>query len=156
MNGYISKPIRMEALKAELEKYSEGAETAGAGPARATPAPPAEGAFSPSELLDRVDNDRDLLKELVEIFKDEFPGQLEALRGAVREADAKRVGVLAHGLKGMFANLAATRAAAVAAQLERMGKSGETQGLTQAFAELEAESAVLLPLLDSCVLEVCR
>jgi len=156
MSGYLSKPIRTEALKAEPEKFSEPVGTAEAAPARAIAAAQDQAAFSASELLERVDNDRDLLKELVEIFREEFPGQLEQLRGAVTHADVRRVGALAHGLKGMFANLAATRAAAAAAQLERMGKDGVTQGLTRAFAEFESESAALLPLVDSCLVEVHR
>jgi two-component system sensor histidine kinase/response regulator len=155
MNDYLSKPIGTVALTAELEKFSEGVGTRDT-PARATVTAQDEATFSASELLERVDNDRDLLKELVEIFREEFPGQLVQLRGAVAQQDLRRVGVLAHALRGMFANLAATRAAAAAAQLERMGKDGVTQGLAQAFARLESESAAVLPLLDSCLVEAHR
>ena len=39
--------------------------------------------FDPEELLARVENDRELLQDLLMIFKEEFPGHLQALREAV-------------------------------------------------------------------------
>jgi hypothetical protein len=59
-------------------------------------------------------------------------------------------------LMGMFANLAAGRAAALAANLESIGRASDTAGLVQAVRALETESATLFRLLDSCLLEVCR
>jgi HPt (histidine-containing phosphotransfer) domain-containing protein len=56
--------------------------------------------FDRGELLARVDNDRELLYELLTIFKEEFPRRLQALREAVDSGDGKLVAVAAHGLKG--------------------------------------------------------
>ena len=39
--------------------------------------------FDHQELLARVENDRELLRDLLTIFKEEFPLQLRALREAV-------------------------------------------------------------------------
>ena len=39
--------------------------------------------FDPEELLARVENDHELLQDLLVIFKEEFPGHLQALREAV-------------------------------------------------------------------------
>ena len=86
-----------------------------------------EGAFSLNTLLNRVDQDRELLKELVEIFKHEFPRYRDELRQAVAQSDLQRVSTVGHALKGMFANLAADQAAALAANLERIGKGTETR-----------------------------
>jgi HPt (histidine-containing phosphotransfer) domain-containing protein len=52
------------------------------------------------ELLARLDNDRDLLHELFAIFKEEFPRQVYALRGAVACQDLRRVGNVSHTLNG--------------------------------------------------------
>ena len=41
-----------------------------------------------SELLARVDNDRELLCDLLSIFKREFPEHLQALRNAVAANDS--------------------------------------------------------------------
>jgi PAS domain S-box-containing protein len=157
MDGYISKPIRAEALKAELNKFSGSEWRAGhADEDGGRPANQEEAVFSLSALLERVDQDRELLKELLEIFKQEFPRYQEELRQAVKQGDLKQVGTVAHALKGMFANLAADRAATLAANLERLGKGTEKAELAGAMAELETECKTLLPMLDSCLMEVGR
>ncbi len=113
-----------------------------------------ESSFHYAELLARVDNDRELLQDLVTIFKEEFPRHLQALREAVESRDGKRVAVAAHTLKGMLSNLAAGDASAAAARLEQMGRNGETSELCKVFASFEKDAAKLLPQLDACIAEV--
>jgi len=112
-----------------------------------------EVAVNLSELLVRVDNDLDLLCELIGIFKEEFPRLLQALQQSVAREDAKQVEVTSHALKGMLSGLSVTRAAAIAARLEQMGREGKTSGLTEALALFESEVADLLPELDACAEE---
>lgn len=112
--------------------------------------------FDQEELLARVDNDRELLRDLLMIFKDEFPRYLLALREAVEARDGKRVAAEAHALNGMLSNLAATQAAATAARLEQLGRQGETSGFEKVFAAFESDARKLLPQLDACMAEVCR
>jgi two-component system, sensor histidine kinase and response regulator len=156
MDGYISKPIRKDVLKAELERFS-GRKSDGANPAPGVDrgATADENSFSPSELLERVDNDRELMKELLEIFQKDFPHHRQELLQAVAADDMRRIATIGHTLKGMFANLAAGRAASLAANLEVIGRASERTGLAEAVQALEAEAATLLPLLDSCLLETC-
>jgi len=157
MNGNISKPIRSEVLEAELERVSGNVIQAGAERTNSAPAATIEeAAFSFSTLLQRVDNDRELLRELLEIFKHEFPRYRAELRSAVAQKELKRVSSLGHALKGMFANLAADRATALAGNLERLGKGNETEELDAALEAFEAESTALLPILDSCLMETRR
>jgi two-component system, sensor histidine kinase and response regulator len=155
MDGYLSKPIRRDVLRAELERFSGGANNAAA-PTVEREAPGDGESFNYSELLERVDHDRELLKELLEIFQRDFPAHRQELMDAAAAGDMKRVAATGHTLKGMFANLAAGRAASLAANLERIGKAAETEGLADAVQALERETAALRPLLDSCLLEVCR
>ena len=77
------------------------------------------------ELLSRVDNDRELLLDLFAIFKDEFPRHLQALRDAVSRDDMKQAATVSHTLKGMLSNLAVTRAARGAGQLEELALAKE-------------------------------
>jgi HPt (histidine-containing phosphotransfer) domain-containing protein len=100
------------------------------------------------ELLVRVDNDLELLRELIGIFKEEFPHLLQALQQSVAREDAKQVEVTSHALKGMLSGLSVTRAAAIAARLEQMGREGKTSGLTDVLTLFEREIADLLPELD--------
>ncbi len=110
--------------------------------------------FDHGELLARVDNDRELLHDLLTIFKEEFPRHLQALREAVDSGDGKRVAVAAHGLKGMLLNVAAGQAAAAAGRLEQMGCRGEASGFQKAFLAFERDAMTLLPQLDACMAEV--
>jgi HPt (histidine-containing phosphotransfer) domain-containing protein len=111
--------------------------------------------FDPAELLARVDNDRELLLDLVLIFKKEFPGHLRTLREAVESRDGKRVRVAAHTLKGMLSNVAANRAAAAAAHLEQMGRNEEGSGFQESFAAFDSEAMKLLAQLEAYMAEVC-
>ena len=107
-----------------------------------------------AELLARVENDRGLMRELLLIFKDEFPGHLQALRDAVDSMDGDRVTAEAHTLKGMLSNLAATSAADAAARLEQLGQNREISKFQEACSTFESVSKDLLLQLDACMAEV--
>jgi two-component system sensor histidine kinase/response regulator len=98
-----------------------------------------------SELLTRVEGDRQLLTEILLIFKEEWPMRMRELRDAVQSRDLGRIAKESHGLKGMLANLAAHRAAAAAADLERAGREEREGDATSTFTVLEREGEALLP-----------
>src|ERR1700674_1276851 len=101
------------------------------------------------DLLLRVDNDHDLLCELIEMFKEEFPRVLQSLQQSGVREEKKNVEVPSHALKGMLSGLSVTRAAAIASQLEQMGRDRKSSGITETLALLEHEVANLLPELDA-------
>jgi HPt (histidine-containing phosphotransfer) domain-containing protein len=106
-----------------------------------------------SELLVRVDNDRDLVRELIVIFKEQFPLLLRQLQESVALEDTNRVETASHALKGMLSCLSATRAAALAGRLEQMGREGKTSGLSDVLTLFEDEAEKLLPELDGYAAE---
>jgi HPt (histidine-containing phosphotransfer) domain-containing protein len=106
-----------------------------------------------TDLLNRVDNDRELLVELFSIFKMEFPTHLQRLSEAIIREETKQVETESHALKGMLLNLSASRAAAVATELERMGRENKIGGMKVAFAEFQREAEALLSHMDECVIE---
>jgi two-component system, sensor histidine kinase and response regulator len=103
------------------------------------------------ELLIRVDNDRDLLRELIEIFKEEFPRLLQQLLEQIVRGDMKSVESTAHGLKGMLSGLSAMRAAGVAARIEQMGRERNSSRLNDEVALLEREVEKVSPELDASI-----
>ena len=105
------------------------------------------------ELLARVENDCKLLNDLVEIFCDEFPGQLKSLENAVARHDVGQTVKLSHALKGMLANLSVTKAAASAARLEQLARAGEAASLPVALAALLQDVQGLVPAMKSYVSE---
>ncbi len=108
-----------------------------------------------AELLARVENDRELMRDLLLIFKEEFPRHLQALRDAVASMNGERVAAEAHSLKGMLSNLAAGPAAGAAARLEQLGRNREVSEFREACASFEDISKELLLQLDTCMAEVC-
>jgi two-component system sensor histidine kinase/response regulator len=107
-----------------------------------------------TELLERIENDQELLRELLNIFKEDFPQTMRSLQSAVNAEDLKNSSRLSHTLKGMLSSLGATPAAAAAAKLEALSSAGETASLEGAFNALEAEAHRLLPELEAYMAEV--
>jgi HPt (histidine-containing phosphotransfer) domain-containing protein len=108
------------------------------------------------DLLTRLDNDRELFRELLKIFKEEFPCLLQSLQEVVVRGDLKGVEVKAHTVKGMLANVSFVRAAASAARLERMGQQCVTQGLPEELGRLEQEASLALAELEAYCTEMVR
>src|SRR5262249_54668247 len=84
--------------------------------------------FDPESLWERVDGDRDLLRELVEIFDQEFPGMLARLEASIQQGDAVDMAKAAHKIKGTLLQFSGKSAAAAAQALELMGKEEKTEG----------------------------
>jgi two-component system, sensor histidine kinase and response regulator len=154
MDGYVSKPVRTDFLRAEIDRLAQPhlAETPGPNQQKEKSMPSTIIDFT--ELSARVENDRELMRELLVIFKGEFPRHLQALRAAVNSLDGEKVATEAHTLKGMLSNLAAGSAADAAARLEQLGRSRDVTGFQEACASFEGISKDLLLQLDTCMVEV--
>lgn len=116
---------------------------------------PTGSSFDMAELLERVENDCELLRNLLIIFKEDFPGHFQALRQAAKEGDMKRLSEASHTLKGMLSNLAANRAATAVARLDQLARSEESAGIPAAFQLFESEIADLLPKLEIFISDEC-
>jgi len=155
MDGYVSKPVRAGLLSAEIERVLRQAHVETRGPNHKAEKHMSNTSIDFAELLSRVENDRELMRDLLMIFKEEFPRHLQVLRDAVDSVDGEKVAAAAHTLKGMLANLAASPAAAAAARLEKLGKNREVSGFQEACTSFENISKELLLQLDTSMAEVC-
>jgi len=158
MDGYVSKPIQAGILRAEIDRLTqakimiEGECMTSATVTNDSNPSPASRVNLP-ELLIRVENDRELLCDLLSIFKKEFPVYLKSLENAVVRKDVAEIASVSHTLKGMLSNLAVAKASASAARLEQLARAGETISLRDAFAEFERDVHGLLPEMESCMAE---
>ena len=151
MDGYVSKPIRVDLLKAEIERCVSGRAARKEEHMKESTEPSTLADFEMVELLARVDNDRELLRELLDIFKEDSPRHLQALREAVARADSAVVANEAHALKGMLSNLSAKPAAATAAALELLARQSKTADFPAVFDSFERQMARLLTEVDACL-----
>lgn len=116
-----------------------------------------ESAIDFTELLARVDNDRELLVDLMSIFKEDFPRHIRELTDVIAARDMKKLTVVSHTLKGMLANLAVTRAATAAAKLEQLARDSATDlEIAEAFSAFQFEVQGLLPEMETYLAEVQR
>jgi PAS domain S-box-containing protein len=120
MDGYISKPIRPVELDELLDGYI--AQKMSATPQQ-QPVAVSNGSVDVAQLLDRIEDDRGFLAELVDIFRRDYPQNIEAVKSAIDKESPAELQRSAHALKGALGNLSAIRAATLAAELERMGRS---------------------------------
>jgi HPt (histidine-containing phosphotransfer) domain-containing protein len=109
-----------------------------------------ESALDLDEVLARVEGDRDLLRELATMFRDESPKLLSEIRRCAEERDAHGLETSAHSLKGACANLSAKPTANAALALETLGRASSFEGVMARVAELELESSRL----DEALLEL--
>jgi two-component system sensor histidine kinase/response regulator len=155
MDGYVSKPIRTALLRQELCRLTEESKPQ---EDRTMQIPnqkdQGEAAFNFAELLVRVDNDRELLIDLLTIFKEDFPRHLQGLREAIAGRDSAAVAAVSHTLKGMLSNLAAERASRLAGQLEKLAREGQSRNFSDLLFQFETEAESLLPQLEAYVAEV--
>ena len=103
------------------------------------------------ELLSRVDNDQELMRELLQLFKEECPRLMQLLEAAVSKQEMRAVETTSHSLKGMLANLSASRAASAASSLEKFSRAGKLFELKGALAVLQSEVPALLLELETCL-----
>jgi len=101
-----------------------------------------------SLALSRVGGDEELLKEIAQIFLDECPDALSAIRMAAETGDAAKLERAAHSLKGSIGNFGAKAAYDAAYRLETMGRSGELGNTSDALRDLDAALARLTPELS--------
>jgi HPt (histidine-containing phosphotransfer) domain-containing protein len=99
--------------------------------------------------LSRVGGDAELLKEIAQLFIDDYPRALEDIREAANRGDAKSLERSAHGLKGSVANFGASSAVEAARKLESMGRAAQLAEAQQVIHTLELALAALRPELES-------
>jgi two-component system, sensor histidine kinase and response regulator len=143
MDDYLSKPIRPKELDAVLDSYVSMKSAA--------PAPTATNiasAVNIEELMERLGDDRELLAELTEIFREDYPKQMQLAYDALADNDAAAVRRIGHALKGALANLGATNASKLALSVECMGKSGDLSTLEPALSELQHSMSKIVGRLE--------
>jgi two-component system, sensor histidine kinase and response regulator len=153
MDGYLSKPIRPQELDEVLDKYlamdRENHPVVESRDLR-------ECSLCEQELLERIDDDRVFLAELLELFRTDYPKQIRAARVAVAENDAATLQEAGHALKGALGNLAAPAASKIASELESMGKTGDMAMAGTRVTELEGELAKVIQALEGLCLETVQ
>ena len=95
-------------------------------------------------LLSRVGGDTETFVELCDIFLDDAPKRLAAIRAAVAASDAQAVRAAAHAFKGSAGVFDADAIVAAARQLEQLGGQGDLAAAPALVETLEARTCELI------------
>jgi two-component system sensor histidine kinase/response regulator len=104
--------------------------------------------FDVSAALEMTGGDTELLKELADLFLEEYPKLLGSLRAAIEEKSAKKIEMAAHKLKGSTSGFGAKVAVEKAFGMEKLGRQGDVEGAEKALRELEEAFEPLLGELE--------
>ena len=133
-DDYVAKPMRFRELAAAIERCLARSSPPPSQVARPGTEPTsAECLFDYALALDEVDGDLDLLRELAEVFLEDCPRLMEALREAFAASNPERLRRAAHALKGALANFAAHQAVSTAKRIEAMGRDGTASDQVEPF-----------------------
>jgi HPt (histidine-containing phosphotransfer) domain-containing protein len=154
MDGYLTKPIRREVLRKEIDR----AVTQSGSAENCSEAPPhseiSEAEWNVRELLERLEGDQDFLRELLQMFRADSQTTLMKAREALAQEDLTEVSRAAHTLKGMLKNLSMNAAAEIAAGLETAARNGARAEAEALFERLDRSLSGIMPEVETHLAEV--
>ena len=106
-----------------------------------------EPVFRLNEALARVDDDRETLQMMIELFMEHGPKDLADARAALDAGNATGVARSSHRLKGALLQFCAPAALQACKELEESAKAGNLAHGGQRYATLEQEFQRLLAAL---------
>jgi len=149
-DDYLTKPLHTPDLLAALDRLN-GQKT------NVAPAVSHEKGADDDSLpildvagtLRRMDGQRELFEEVLQLFADEWPKNKQEIQAALDSADSNTSERLAHSLKGASASLGAARLSRAAFELEKLARAGRLEEARDQWKIVEDETATLLKEADS-------
>jgi CheY-like chemotaxis protein/HPt (histidine-containing phosphotransfer) domain-containing protein len=131
MDGYLAKPIDLDQLVAAVEGL-------GAAPAPTSPVAALARGFDETTALARVGGDHKLLREVVKLFRADYPKTVRRIAAALKRKDGEELRMAAHALKGSVATFGAGEAREAALRLEQRGGARRFAGASRDLTALQA------------------
>ena len=151
MDDYLSKPIKLDALRAALARWTP-APLQAAHPAKPMLPPgntgPARGIFDHAQMYRNIGSDNELFGQLIRLFLDRHQTMLADIRTALADGDSSAVERSAHTFKGTAGNLCASEVGLIASRLEAVGRLHALHDAPPVYAQLEMEVARLVQALE--------
>ena len=152
MDDFVPKPVQRQQLVDTLNRWlppQEGATPSGSSSSSpvATPAssaPPDLAVFDQSDLMDRMAGDVEVCQEVLGLFLDDLPGQMESVRQAVEAQDGDAIRFQAHTIKGMSANVGTPTLRLVAQRMEQFAREGRIEEAVMLYPELVYHGELVL------------
>ena len=96
------------------------------------------------DALERVQDDKELLAELFDIFEEDYKGKRVALKELVQQKDMEKIKDIVHSIKGAAGNISAKDMHCLCSDLEKMAEEKKVDevvlkigGLDEKFTNLQ-------------------
>jgi HPt (histidine-containing phosphotransfer) domain-containing protein len=89
------------------------------------------------DVLERVQDDKELLAELFDIYEDDFVIKRKALGEAIAAKDITKIKEIAHSMKGSSGNISAKPLYAQCLKLEMLAKENKTDGMQEVAVAID-------------------
>jgi CheY-like chemotaxis protein/HPt (histidine-containing phosphotransfer) domain-containing protein len=175
MDDYVAKPVRLEDVRAVVERWGAAAgrtdpvpvPTPSPSPAPALGAaavaelagssgqsgpasrPAEEGPVEMDRLFDLTDRNPEALRDLVMLYLRQTGDQMEQLAAAVKAGDPHEVRRLAHSCAGASATCGMRRLVPMLKELERLGAEGRMERTLAIYGEAQAEFSCIRQFLEA-------
>ena len=104
--------------------------------------------FDKEALKARLCDDEELISEVVEVYLEDTPHQIETLRNAHRDGDTDQIVRQGHAIKGSSSNVSALEMRRIAFEIEKAGKDGALEKVSELLVLLEENFQELQNLLS--------
>lgn len=165
MDAFVPKPIAVGPMLATVERlagrFRQKRGIRPTGPAERVPRPDSVKAEArtptvvdddcPVDLeasLERLAGDRELLHEMIVLFREDAPGLLARIEESLEPFHASVIERSAHSLKGLCASFESRRAVAAANAVREAAKSGDVTGTRDQAEELKHQIGRILDWLQ--------
>ena len=102
------------------------------------------------EVLERVQDDKELLLELFDIFQEDYEQKRRQIGQATVQKDFEQLKNIAHSLKGASSNISAKRIYSLFAEIERMAVRGDMKAIEEVLVNADREYAALQSAIEKC------
>src|ERR1700687_5662568 len=96
--------------------------------------PVAVHALDRNAILERMEGDVELLEEIVQLFLEDSPRLIAAMRDSLASADAAGLRMAAHAMKGSLSNFGSLPSGTLVSELEVMGRDENLDNAAPVFA----------------------
>ncbi len=136
MDAYLAKPLRPGKLVELVESVAELKPAASSKTMNGHQSAESSTEFDLTFALESLDHDKDLLISQMQFLLNDAPILLAEIAAALNNADARRLQLAAHRLKGMLGRYAYRDAVDLALQLEQKGQHDDLPGARPLYEQL--------------------
>ncbi|MVM35462.1 PAS domain S-box protein [Spirosoma sp. HMF4905] len=154
MNDFLPKPFQVEELQRILRKYTPLHYSEGPSSTKPKAVVDVKPSFSLEVLLSALDNDREFAAEVMELFLEQTPGEIQKIQECLEQSDLATIGGIIHTQKVAFKMFGLTEMVRLSQVLGAQIGDGQTVAkvtplVNQYLQTLEAELPVIQSTFDN-------